>query len=83
MWADIFGTIAGILTSIRFIPQLYKSLKIKETRDISLFFLILVFFQSLFLVFYGIVKPDNFVLYMNISPIICSVCLIYLKFKYK
>lgn len=81
MWVNIFGTIAGILTSIRFIPQLYKSLTTKKTRDLSLSFLVIVFFQSLFLILYGISKPEMFVLYMNILPLICSVILICLKLR--
>jgi uncharacterized protein with PQ loop repeat len=44
---QIFGIIAGILTSIRFLPQLYKTIKIKETRDLSLWFLIIVFFTGI------------------------------------
>ncbi|MCJ7572452.1 MAG: SemiSWEET family transporter, partial [Candidatus Thermoplasmatota archaeon] len=83
MIATIFGIIAGILTSIRLIPQLYKSIKIKETRDISLWFLIILFFQALFLILYGITKPDMLITYMNILPLICGIILIYLKSKYK
>ena len=83
MLETIFGGIAGILTSIRLIPQVYRSLKIKETRDISLWFLIILFFQALFLILYGITKPDILIAYMNIAPLICSVILLYLKRKYR
>jgi MtN3 and saliva related transmembrane protein len=79
----IFGVIAGILTSIRLIPQVYRSIKIKETRDISSWFLIILLFQALFLILYGITKPDNLIVYMNILPLMCSIVLIYLKLKYK
>lgn len=80
--ATVFGTIASILTSIRFIPQAYKSFTTRKTRDLSLIFLYFVAAQSLFLILYGITKPDYFVLYMNILPLLCVLFLVYLKLKY-
>jgi MtN3 and saliva related transmembrane protein len=80
--AIIFGTIASILTSIRFIPQAYKSFTTRQTRDISSIFLYFVSAQSLFLILYGITRPDSFVLYMNILPLISALFLIYLKMKF-
>ena len=49
MLANIFGTIAGILTSIRLIPQVYKSIKTKHTRDLSTAFLVIIGSVKLFL----------------------------------
>lgn len=83
MLADFFGTAAGILTSIRLIPQVYKSLRTKHTRDLSTAFVIIILFQALFLILYGITKPDILILYGNIIPLLCSIILVYLKYKYK
>lgn len=83
MITNILGITAGVLGSIRLIPQVYKSLRTKHTRDLSVVFIIIVLFQSLFLVLYGIAKPDVFILYGNFVPLICSVILLYLKWKYK
>lgn len=80
--ASIFGVIAGIFTSVRFFPQAYRSFTTKKTRDLSLMFLYFVSAQSLFLILYGITKPEYYVLYMNILPLISALFLIYLKFKY-
>lgn len=82
MLETIFGISAGFITSIRLIPQVYMSLKIKETRDISFLLLIFLFFQAILLICYGITKPDMFIFYMNISPLICSIVLLQLKHKY-
>lgn len=82
-YSEFFGIVAGILTSIRFIPQVYLTIKIKETRDLSLLFLVIVFFQSLFLIFYGLTIADRFITIMNIAPLICSVILLFYKIKYK
>ena len=81
--AASFGVIASIFTSVRFIPQLYKSYTTKKTRDLSLMFLYFVSAQSLFLILYGITKPEHFVLYMNILPLVCALVLIILKLKYR
>jgi MtN3 and saliva related transmembrane protein len=80
--STLFGIIAGLLTSVRLLPQVYKSFKIKETRDLSTWFLIILFFQALFLIFYGIAKPDKLIIYMNIIPLICSIILLVLKIRY-
>ena len=77
------GIVAGILTSIRLVPQVYRSLTIRETRDLSMWFLVILFLQSVFLILYGITRPDNLIVYMNVLPLICSVILVYLKAKYK
>lgn len=80
--STIFGVIAGILTSIRLLPQAYKSFKIKETKDLSTWFLIILLFQALFLILYGITKPDKLIVYMNFIPLICSIILLVLKLRY-
>jgi MtN3 and saliva related transmembrane protein len=81
-WATFFGIIAGIFTSVRFVPQVYRSLTTKKTRDLSLTFLYFVSAQSVFLILYGITRPDYYVLFMNVFPLICALFLIYLKLKY-
>ena len=81
--ATLFGIVASVLTSIRFIPQVYKSFTSRHTRDISIIFLYFVSAQSLFLILYGMTKPDSFVLYMNVLPLISALFLVYLKLKYK
>jgi MtN3 and saliva related transmembrane protein len=81
-FAAVFGVIASVFTSVRFIPQAYKSFTTRKTRDLSLIFLYFVAAQSLFLILYGITRPDYFVLYMNILPLMCVLFLIYLKLKY-
>ncbi|MFA6410194.1 MAG: SemiSWEET family transporter [Candidatus Buchananbacteria bacterium] len=83
MLATIFGVIAGILTSIRLIPQTYRSLKTKKTHDLSLYFVIILLFQAIFLILYGFEKPDRLIVFMNILPLVCSGVLLYLKIKYK
>ncbi len=81
--STVFGVIAGILTSVRLLPQVVKSVTTKQTRDLSLWFLVILFFQALFLILYGITKPDALVAWMNVIPLLCSVVLLYLKRRYR
>lgn len=83
MLADYFGTAAGILTSIRLVPQVYKSIRTLHTRDLSTSFLVIILFQALFLILYGFTKPDLYILYSNVIPLVCSIILVYLKYKFK
>jgi MtN3 and saliva related transmembrane protein len=82
-FATFFGVVASIFTSIRFIPQAYRSFTTRKTRDLSLMFLYFVSAQSMFLILYGITKPEYFVLYMNILPLVSALFLVYLKLKYR
>jgi uncharacterized protein with PQ loop repeat len=82
MLETILGVAAGTLTSIRLFPQMFKTVKIKKTDDLSLWFLILLFFQALLLIGYGLTKPDVYIVSMNIIPLLCSCVLLELKHKY-
>jgi MtN3 and saliva related transmembrane protein len=78
-----FGIMGGILNTIRLLPQVYKSWKTKKTSDLSGYFLAILFLQSVFIILYGIYKPDQIILWTNVSPLICSLILARLKIKYK
>jgi len=78
-----FGIFSGILNTVRLFPQVYKSWRTKKTADLSGYFVAILFFQSVFIILYGIYKPDPIILWTNVSPLICSVILARLKIKYK
>lgn len=79
---SFFGIVAGILNTIRLLPQVYKSWKTKRTTDLSGYFIAILFTQSVFIILYGTLKPDAIIFWTNISPLICSVILARLKMKY-
>lgn len=78
-----FGVVAGVLNTIRLLPQVHKSWTTKQTRDLSGYFVAILFFQSVFIILYGFFKPDYIILWTNVSPLACSVILAKLKLKYK
>jgi uncharacterized protein with PQ loop repeat len=42
VWADLIGTIAGVLVLSSFIPQLRKAYKTKKMSDVSIHLMILI-----------------------------------------
>lgn len=78
-----FGIAGGILNTIRLLPQVYKSWTTKSTHDLSVYFLVILFLQSILMMLYGFFKPDYIILFTNISPLACSIILLRLKMKYK
>jgi uncharacterized protein with PQ loop repeat len=83
MMITFLGVMGGILNTIRLLPQVYKSWTTKKTADLSGYFIAILFLQSVFIILYGFFKPDQIILWTNVSPLICSVILARLKWKYK
>jgi uncharacterized protein with PQ loop repeat len=82
MLETIFGSIAAVLATIRLLPQVYKTIQVKDTSGLSSLYLILLFLQSLFLILYGAAKPDLYIVMMNIIPLLCGALLLTLKYNY-
>lgn len=81
--AEFFGVLGGILNTVRLLPQVRKSWKTKKTGDLSGYFVIILFLQSVCLIAYGFFKPDKIILYTNIVPLICAAVLGWLKSRYR
>jgi len=79
---EFFGITAGVLNTIRLVPQVWKSWTTKKTGDLSGYFLLILFLQSVCLISYGWLKMDYYIVYMNVSPLLCSLILAKLKVKY-
>lgn len=61
----VFGWIANILSILLLLPQIIKSIKYNDTQSLSLFFLFLQMFSSVFWVIYGFI--------LNEQPLIISM----------
>jgi len=79
---EFFGIAAGVLNTIRLVPQVYKSWTTKQTEDLSGYFVLILFLQSICLILYGYLRQDYYIVGMNISPLLCSVILAKLKVRY-
>jgi MtN3 and saliva related transmembrane protein len=80
-WAYI-GFLAGILTTIGFLPQVIKSYRSKSAKDVSLRQpLLLLAGMSMWLV-YGIHLQDWAIILANIVSIALNICIVVLKISY-
>jgi MtN3 and saliva related transmembrane protein len=79
----IIGLIAGALTTIAFIPQVYKVVSTKSTKDISLSMFVIFSIGILLWLIYGIFVNDLPVIIANALTLILSVIILFCKLKYK
>ena len=75
------GLVAGICTSISFIPQSIKTIKTRDTESISLLTYVLYVFGVTMWVIYGFKTKDMAVFLTNIVTIIPCVTILVLKLK--
>jgi len=82
-WTEIAGHTGALLSSITFIPQVYKTWKTKSVGDLSLNMISIVFVSTLVWLSYAI--PLNLWPVIVANSVICvlSICLIYFKFAFR
>src|SRR3989338_1542162 len=82
-YITLIGALAGILTTTAFLPQVIKTWKTKQTKDISLgMFAILTIGVVLWLV-YGILINSLPVIISNVVTFILALAILILKIRYK
>lgn len=81
-YITIIGLLAGTLTTISFFPQVIKTIKTKETKDLSLTMYIVLATGIFLWTTYGVLIKDVPVILANsISFVLASIILI-LKIRY-
>jgi MtN3 and saliva related transmembrane protein len=82
-WITLLGVVAGILTTISFLPQVIKAWKTKQTKDISLgMYSIFVTGVALWLI-YGFAINDLPVILANAVTLVLAGFVLIMKIKYK
>jgi len=76
------GLLAGLLTTIAFIPQVWKCWKTKKTRDISLLMTLLFAVGVALWLMYGLILKNPPIILWNIVTLILVLMLLVLKLKY-
>ena len=80
-YIEILGFVAAGVTTFAAVPQFMKTIKTQQTRDISLWsVLILLFGMSLWLI-YGIMKPDLPLIGANAIGVIAWIIVLSVKIK--
>ena len=79
---DLFGFLAALLTTIAFLPQLYKTWQSKSAEDVSLITLILFIIGLICWIIYGLYIHSFPILVANIVTFIFNVSILILKISY-
>ena len=78
----ILGLVAGLLTTIGFVPQIIKSLSTRKMDEVS-FLMPLLLCAGMFLwLLYGLVNDDMAIVLWNAIALVLNMCLIGLKVHY-
>ena len=79
---QLWGLVAGAVTSFGFVPQIWKGYKTKHLKDMSyaMNFLLTVGF-AMWLI-YGISKKDSAIIAANIISVTFNILLISMKYYY-
>lgn len=76
------GSIASVLVSSSFIPQIIKGYRTKHLNDVSYLLMILISIGMSLWIVYGIEKQDMVIVGANIATIALNMILLGLKAKY-
>jgi len=79
---DILGLTAGSISGITFIPQVIKTWKTKSADDISLLMFTFATLSVVMWLVYGLIKKDIAIIYTNSLVLICSLIMLYFKFRF-
>ena len=82
-WIEIVGHSGAFLSSITFIPQVYKVWQSKSARDLSLTMMLIVFSSTIVWIIYGVALTLWPVILCNSIIAVLSLMLIYFKFAFK
>ena len=81
-FTDFFGFAAAFLTTIAFLPQLYKTWKTKSADDVSLVMLLLFITGLICWIIYGIKIISIPILFANIITLSFNLSILILKLTY-
>ena len=82
-YIDIIGFIGGALTTLALVPQAIKAWKTKHTKDVSLWWIIILTTGVFLWLVYGILIRSMPIIAANGATLILSLAVLTLKVKYK
>ncbi|MBU3745104.1 MAG: hypothetical protein FGM61_11275 [Sediminibacterium sp.] len=80
---ELIGYFGSFLTSITFIPQVYKSWKSKSVGDLSIWMVLIVVTSTLVWLVYGYAIHSGPVMVANTIVLVLTLVLLYFKFTFK
>ncbi|HBK34274.1 TPA: hypothetical protein DEP34_02535 [Candidatus Uhrbacteria bacterium] len=82
-WIVSIGLFAAICTTIAFLPQVVKTIKTKQTKDISFWMYLIFLIGLLAWLIYGILIKDLPVIIANTATFLLAGLVFIFKIKYK
>ncbi len=80
---EIFGYCAAVLTTLAFVPQAFKTIKEKETKDISLAMYIIFTLGIACWLAYGLMISSMPIIAANAVTLFLAGTILIMKLKYK
>ncbi|MCU0470950.1 MAG: SemiSWEET transporter [Arcicella sp.] len=80
---ETLGYVAGILTTIAFVPQVIQIYKTKSAKDVSLAMFLLFTAGVVMWLIYGIKSNAFPVIAANAITLLLSLVILFFKFKYR
>ena len=81
-FVDVLGYVAGLLTTLTFLPQVIKTVKEKSAKDVSLNMFLIAATNQVLWVIYGVLKKDLVIIMTNVLILVLSLTMIFLKLKF-
>lgn len=81
-WAEIAGHLGAVLSSVTFIPQVWKAWQTKSVKDLSIYMIIIVFCSTIIWLIYGISFSLWPVVIANAVILLLSTMLLFFKFTF-
>jgi uncharacterized protein with PQ loop repeat len=81
-WIDIIGLLGSISIGLSFVPQTYKTIRIKTIQSTSFFMFLTSFFASIGMIIYSVHYKIIPMLIANVS-VLTNSCIIMLVYLYK
>lgn len=82
-WIEIVGHTGALLSSLTFMPQVYKTWQTKRAGDLSMNMMLIVFFSTIVWLVYAIELMLWPVIVANTVICVLSVLLMYFKLTFK
>ncbi len=82
-YVQMIGVVAGMLTTIAFLPQVIKTWKSKSAKDLSLGMFSIFCAGVILWLIYGILIGNLPIILANLTTLVLSLTLLVFKFKFK
>lgn len=82
-WVDVLGLFGAFLSSVTFVPQVYKAWKTKSTGDLSVWMIFILMANVSTWLTYGIIKNDLAIILANAIILSLSLLLLFFKLTFK